>query len=59
MKRRAKEYAANKQSHIEQMNDAKTGKTYGAGVALKEAKKKAKETLTADARNPKDCPKEL
>ena len=41
------------------MNDLKTGKTYGSGVALKEAKKKAKETLSATARNPKDCPKEL
>ena len=45
------------QSHIEQMNNLKTGNTYGAGVALKEAKKMAKETLSTAARNPKDCPK--
>ena len=59
MKRRAKEYASNKQSHIEQMNNVKTGKTYGVGVALKEATKQANATLTATARNPKNCPKEL
>ena len=41
------------------MNDEKTGKTYGAGVALKTAKKKAKNTLTAASRNPKGTPKEL
>ena len=59
MKRRAMEYALNKQSHTEQMNDVKIGKTYGAGVALKEATKKANATLTATARNPKNFPKEL
>ena len=59
IKRREKYYATMAQSHTEQMNDAKTGNTYGSGVALKEATKKAKETLTAAARNPKDCPKEL
>lgn len=41
------------------MEDAKTGKTYGSGVALKTAKKSAKEKLTAVARNPEGTPKHL
>ena len=59
IKRREKYYKAIAQSHVEKMNDLKTGKAYGSGVALKEATKKAKATLSATARNPKDCPKEL
>ena len=59
IKQREKYYSLIAQSHIEQMNDAKTGNTYGSGVALKDATKKAKETLTATVRNPKNCPKEL
>ena len=57
---RRKEYLSKfSQAHEEQMNDAKTGKTYGAGVALKEAKKSAKERLTAGKRNPEGTPKHL
>ena len=41
------------------MHDAKTGKTYGAGVALKEATKKATQKLTVAVRNPKNTKKEL
>ena len=40
------------------MHNAKTGKTYGAGVALSIAKKKVKTTLTAVLRNPKGAPKD-
>ena len=58
-KRREKYLANYSQQHKEQMHDAKTGKTYGAGVALKEATKKAKQKLTAAARNPKNTKKEL
>ena len=46
-------------AHAKQMNDIKTGKTYGAGVALKTAMKKAEKNLTAASRNPKGTPKEL
>ena len=59
IRRREKYMAAFTQSHKEQMHDAKTGKTYGSGVALKEAKKQAKERLTAAVRNPKGTKKEL
>ena len=41
------------------MNNAKTGKTYGAGVALASAKKQEKDKLTADIRNPEGTPKHL
>ena len=41
------------------MNDAKTGKTYGAGVALSTAKRNAKTKLTSVSRNPEGTPKEL
>ena len=41
------------------MYDAKTGKTYGAGVALATVKKRADAKPTAAARNPKGTPKEL
>ena len=47
------------ESHKEQMDDAKTGKTYGSGVALKTAKKSAKGKLTAATRNPDGTPKHL
>ena len=47
------------EAHREQMDDARTGKTYGAGVALATAKKQANAKLTAAARNPKGTPKEL
>ena len=57
--RRKDDLKKNTQSHIEQMNDAKTGKTYGAGVALATAKKQAKEKLTAAIRNPEGTPKHL
>ena len=41
--RRRKTFMAKfNEAHKEQMNDAKTGKTYGAGVAIKVATKKAK-----------------
>ena len=57
---RRKEYLAKfATAHEEQMNDAKTGKTYGSGIALKAAKKSAKERLTAATRNPKGTPKHL
>ena len=59
IRRREKYLAAFTQSHKEQMHDAKTGKTYGSGIALKEAKKQAKERLTAAVRNPKGTKKEL
>ena len=57
--RRKDDFAKYTQSHVEQMDDAKTGKTYGAGVALATAKKQAKEKLTAAIRNPKGTPKHL
>ena len=47
------------ESHKEQMDDAQTGKTYGSGVALKTAKKSAKDKLTAAVRNPEGTPKHL
>ena len=57
---RRKEYLAKfTTAHEEQTNDAKTGKTYGSGVALKAAKKSTKEKLTAATRNPKGTPKNL
>ena len=40
------------ESQKEQMENSKIGKTYGSGGALKEAKSKVKENLTADVRNP-------
>jgi len=46
------------EAHKEQMNDAKTGKTYGAGVAVKAAKKTAKDKHTAAERNPEGTPKD-
>ena len=45
--------------HKEQMDDARTGKTYGAGVALAAATKSATAKLTASMRNPEGTPKEL
>ena len=59
IKRREKYLANFSQQHKEQMHDAKTGKTYGAGVALKEATKNAKQKLTAAVRNPKNTKNEL
>ena len=59
IRRREKYLAAFAQSHKEQMDDAKSGKTYGSGVALKEAKKKANVRLTAAVRNPEGTKKEL
>ena len=57
---RRKEYLAKfATAHEEQMNDAKTGKNYGSSIALKAAKKSAKEKLTATMRNPKGTPKHL
>ena len=57
---RRKEYLAKfATAHEEQMNDAKTDKNYGSGIALKAAKKSAKEKLTATMRNPKGTPKHL
>ena len=47
------------ESHKEQMDDAKTGKTYGSGVALKAAKKNATDKLPAAMRNPEGTPKHL
>ena len=41
------------------MDDAKTGKVYGAGVVLATAKKQAKKKLTAAICNPKGTPKHL
>ena len=46
-------------AHREQMEDARTGKTYESGVALATAKRNAKEKLTAALRNPKGTPKHL
>ena len=46
------------EAHKEQMNDAKTGKMYGAGVAVKVATTKAKEKDTAAERNPEGTPKD-
>ena len=45
--------------HKERIDDAKTGKSYGFGVALKTAKKSAKDKLTAAVRNPEGTPKYL
>ena len=41
----------------EQQADAKTGKTYGSGVALATAKKQATANLAAKTRNPEGTPK--
>ena len=41
------------------MDDAKTGKTYASGVALKAAKKNATDKLPAAMRNPEGTPKHL
>ena len=38
--RRKDDFAKYTQLHVKQMDDAKTGKTYGAGVALATAKNK-------------------
>ena len=46
------------QYHREQMDDLRTGKMYGSGVALATAKKAAKAKLTSAARNPKGTPKD-
>ena len=46
------------EAHQDQMNDAKSGKTYGAGVAVKAAKKTAKEKHTSGERNPEGTPKD-
>ena len=59
IKRRKEEMRKYETLHIEQMEDARTGKTYGSGVALATAKKQAKERLTAAVRNPKGTPKHL
>ena len=40
------------EGHKEQMDDQRTGKTYGAGVALAQATKAAKTKYTAAKRNP-------
>ena len=57
---RRKEYLSKfAQAHEEQMNDAETGNTYWAGVALEEAKKSAKQRFTAAKCNPKQTPKHL
>ena len=58
-KRREKYLANFAEQHKEQMEDAKTGKTYGAGVALKEATKRAAKKLTCTVRNPENTKKEL
>ena len=58
LKRRKGEFEKQAEQHRGQMDDARTGKTYGAGVALAAAKKTAKEKHTAAARNPKGTPKE-
>ena len=47
------------ESHKEQMDDAKTDKMYGSGVALKAAKKNAKDKRTPVVRNPKGTLKHL
>ena len=59
MKRRKNEFAKFAIEHQEQMEDARTGKTYGAGVALATATKQANTKHTAAARNPPGTPKEL
>ena len=59
LKRRKTDIEKFADSHKEQMEDARTGKTYGAGVALAQATKQAKDKLTSAARNPKGTPKEL
>ena len=43
------------EQHKEQLEEPRTGKTYGTGVALAASKKIAKEKLTAGARNPKSA----
>ena len=58
LKQRRKDFAKMDQIHKEQMNDRKTGKTYGAGIALVAAKKRADAKLTSASRNPKGTPKE-
>ena len=55
-KRREGEYARNKEKHAAQMYDMKTGKTYGAGIAMKAAKKTASKETSAAARNPEGTP---
>ena len=44
--------------HVEQINDAKMGKTCGAGVTLSTAKRKVKTKLTSASRNTERIPKE-
>jgi hypothetical protein len=51
--RRKTDLAKFAEGHKEQMDDARTGKTYGAGVALAQATKTAKAKHTATERNPK------
>ena len=51
--RQKEEIAKFAEGHKEHMDDHKTGKTYGAGVALAQATKTAKTKHTAAARNPK------
>ena len=52
LKRRDGEFAKYAKGHKEQMDDLRTGKSYGAGVALSNAKKKQKIKHTAAERNP-------
>ena len=59
LKRRKTDFSKFSDQHKEQMEDARTGKTYGAGVALAAAKKTATAKLTAAGRNPEGTPKEL
>ena len=51
-RRRDGEYTRNNKRHAAQMHDLKTGKTYGAGVALATAKKVATKETSAAERNP-------
>ena len=46
-------------SYNEQMDDAKTGKTYGSGVALKSSKNSTKKILTATNHNLERTPEYL
>ena len=59
LKRRKTDMTKFTAQHKEQMEDARTGKTYGAGVALAAATKSATAKLTASMRNPEGTPKEL
>ena len=59
LKRRKTELATFSKVHKEQMEDARTGKTYGAGVALAQVTKIAKAKYTAVKRNPKGTAPEM